>query len=188
MSEGPNPNSSPLGNLTQPSSSLGSLAQSARGKQLKTAQWLMIVVGILTVAINGIVFKTIEDEVDRAIQKEITKVQGQGMQVDQAAVQKIRTRAIHIGQLIAGSAVALGVVFIVLGALVKKFPVPCTIFGLVLYIGATAIYGYLAPETLVQGLIWKIVTIVVLVKSVQSAVSYQQSEKSLSGDGTVAPV
>jgi hypothetical protein len=188
MSQAPNPYSSPLGSLTQPSSSLGSLAQSARGKQLNTARWLLIVVGILTVVFNGIAFSTIEGEVDKAIQNEINKHHGQNWQVNQEALKEVRTRAIHIGQLIAGSAVALGVVFIVLGALVKKFPIPCTVFGLVLYIGATAIYGYLDPEILAQGILWKIITIVALIKSVQSAVSYQQNAQSLPDDGSVAPV
>jgi hypothetical protein len=188
MSLEPNPQISPLGSLVPSTSSLGSLSQSARGKQLKTAQWLMIVVGILTVVVNGVVFSIIEGQVDREIQNEITKVHAQGLQVDQEAVTKLRSRAIHISQLISGSAVALGVVFIALGVLVKKFPVPCTIIGLVLYLGATAIYGYIAPETLIHGWLWKIITIVVLIKSVQAAVSYQQNQKSLSSDDAVAPV
>jgi hypothetical protein len=188
MSEEQNPYSPPLGRLAQSTSSLGSLTQSARGKQLKTAQWLLIVVGILTVALNGAEYATIEKEVDKAIQNEINKPHAPGWQVDQDAVKEIRARAIRIGQLIAGSAVAVGVVFVILGALVKQFPVPCTIFGLVIYIGATAIYGYLAPETLAQGLVWKIITIVVLIKSVQTAIAYQQNEKSLDSDGVAVSV
>ena len=54
MSLEPSSELPPLGQDLSASSNLGSLAQSARAKQLKTARGIMIVVGILTVGVNGV--------------------------------------------------------------------------------------------------------------------------------------
>jgi hypothetical protein len=170
------------------SSSLGSLSQSAREKQLKTARGIMIAVGILTVLFNGAFLTQVENNVDQQIQKELNNLHARGQVEDRAAVATIRSRAIRISQLILGSAVALGVVFIVLGALVKRFPVPSTVLGLVLYIGANAVYGYLAPEVLVEGVIFKIIIIVALVKSIQSAIVYQRERSSQTSKPLLQPL
>jgi hypothetical protein len=165
---------SALGSLAASPSSLGSLSQAARGKQLKTARWIMIVVGILTVVINGVVFATIPAQVDAEIKKQVDDLHRRGQIEQQASVDEFRRRVTTITQLIVGAAIAVGVVFIVLGTLVKKYPVPATVLGLVLYVGCAAIFGYLDPTTLVSGLLVKIIIVVALVKAIQSAVAYQR--------------
>jgi hypothetical protein len=85
-------------------------------------------------------------------------------------------------KLVAGGAAALGVIFIVLGVLVYKFPVPCTVAGLILYIVSTLGFAALDPTTLVRGIILKIIIVVGLFKSVQSALAYQAEMKAQKND------
>ncbi|MEN6459227.1 MAG: hypothetical protein ABFC63_09880 [Thermoguttaceae bacterium] len=164
--------------LTQPVPAgprLGSLAQSARKKQLKTARIILIIVGILTVAGNGLMLGNVNNEVDRTIQKQVDALRAQGQQADGASVAEFRDRNIRYCRIIYGSALVFGVVFIALGIAVYTYPVPCTVLALVLYVGAAAIYGFLSPETLKNGMLVKIVIIIALAKSVQAAVAYRKA-------------
>jgi hypothetical protein len=162
-------------------SSLGSLAQSARQKQLKSARGILLFVGILTVGANATFFALIRSQVDEVFNKEITALQAKGMVVDQAKVAPLRERAVRMAQLINGGAIALGVVFIVLGVIVNRYPVPITILGLVLYVGGAAVFALIDASTLAQGLIVKLIIIVALVKSIQSALAYEREQKTATG-------
>jgi hypothetical protein len=172
MSPEPSPELPPLGDSLAVSSNLGSLAQSARAKQLKTARIILIVVGTLTAAINGFMYVNTPNEVNQVMQQ-LNAPQAQGLEA-QKAITEVRDRIALFCHIIYGATVALGVVFIVLGLMVYAYPVPVTVLALVLYIGATAVFGYLSPMTLAQGWLMKIIVIVVLVKSIQAAVAYQK--------------
>ncbi len=163
---------------TNPHPELGSLAQSARSKQLNMARGILLFIGILTVIVNAVFFAMIEQQVDNEIQAEIRKLPP-GMAVNQAEVARLRETAISLSKLIQGGAIALGAVFIVLGLLVKKHPVPMTVTGLVLYIGAAVVFGFINPQTLYMGWIVKLLIIAGLVKSIQSAVAYQREQQNL---------
>ncbi len=155
------------------SSGLGSLTQCARKNQLKSARGILLGVGILTVIANLVFMALAESQVKEALDKEVQKVQQQGKIVDRHKLAEIQEHAIALTRLINGGAAALGVVFIVLGLIVNKYPVPITIAGLVLYVGATAVFAMINWETLVQGVIFKIIIIAALVKSLQSAIAYE---------------
>ena len=157
------------------SSSLGSLAQSARAKQLRTARNIMIIVGVLTMGFNGLLYSNAHNEVEKVVQKQIKALHDRGLIESQASVAQYRHRITLFCRIIYGSALAVGAVFIGLGIMVYRFPVPATVLGLVLYIGGAAIFGFLSPATLVQVAIFKIIVIVALVKSIHTAISYQRS-------------
>jgi hypothetical protein len=149
---------------------LGSLAQSARGKQLNTARWILIVVGVLTVAVNtGMVFLS-----EKNVQNEVRQLQKQGLQVDQAEVQKVLT----FNRIFLGSLAVLGIVFIVLGIFVYQAPVPCTVAGLSLYVIANVVAGIINPLSIASGIIIKVLIIAGLFKGVQSAFAYSKQENS----------
>lgn len=148
---------------------LGSLAQSARGNQLKTARWILIFVGVLTAGANC--FFLINSE--SSINKQVVDLQQQGQIVDLDEVAGI----LSYNRILFGSLTALGVLFIVLGIMVYQFPVPCTVTGLVLYVGAAAVFGFLDPMTLASGLIIKILIVVGLIKSVKSAIAYSNDQQ-----------
>jgi hypothetical protein len=149
---------------------LGSLGQAARGKQLNTARAILIIVGILTVAINGFLFVTAQSRVN----DEINRLQQQGLQIDQSLVAGV----VLENQIIHGVGAALGIVFIALGILVYQFPVPCTVGGLVLYVAANIGFGILDPSTIASGIIIKVFIVIGLFKSVQSAFAYNAEKQS----------
>jgi len=133
-------------------SSLGSLAQSARKKQLKSTRGILLFIGVLTVAVNGFMF-VVHDIVDKAIKAEVQKL-GPNFVVDPAKAAPIRASLIRLNQLIAGAGIALGVVFILFGVMVEKHPVPITITALTIYIAAAAIPYPARSETFSK--VWKL--------------------------------
>lgn len=154
---------------------LGSLSQGARKKQLNSARNTLIVVGILTLLVNIFLFFNAENEIDRAIDGEIKKA-GPGAVIDQVQLKQAKEKILTGVRILYGGTAGLGLVFIVLGCLVYVAPVPIVITGLVLYIAANAIYGFLNPATLVQGLLFKIIIILLLARAVQAAFAYQKEK------------
>ncbi len=157
-------------------SSLTSLSQSARMKQLKSARMILIFVGVITVALNGFFYTQAEEMVNN----EIRNLQMQRIPIE-GDVNQIRDQAVKVTRLIHGGTVALGVVFILLGVAVKSFPVPATVLGLVLYLGSIAVFAVINPASLLQGFIlpcdMKIIFIYCLFKAVHSAIGYQRYEQ-----------
>ena len=119
-----------------------------------------------------------ENEVKDVVQREIAKVQQPGMMVNQAAVAEFHSRVLTMVRIIYGSLIGLGVVYIIFGLIIHTYPVPISITSLVLYIGVNAILAYLEPLTIVSGIIFKIIIVVALIKTIQAAISYQ-SEQNL---------
>jgi hypothetical protein len=152
----------PLESGAQPGG-LGSLAQASRGQQLNSARTTLIVIGVLTLVVNVIFMALIPGQ----IRSELAK-NGQVLPEEAMAV------ATGIAMAIQGIFVLLGVLFIVLGTLVKRFPVPCTLTALVLYILAALVTAAIDPTTLLQGIIIKVIIVVALFKAVQTAFAYQK--------------
>jgi len=153
---------------------LGSLAQAARGKQLNQARGILLFVGILTIIVNGIFLFLLPSQIKQGIDKETADARAKGMVVDQAKLEGIENQALVTGYAIQGIAIALGVVFVILGLIIKMFPVPVTVIGLVLYVLANIGFGILDPTTLARGAIFKIIIVVALAKAIQSAIAYER--------------
>jgi hypothetical protein len=180
-----NPHEEPpaLGSFGRPGSSgLGSLAQSARGKHLKTARRIMIVIGVLMAIGQTVMFfiesGTIKDE----IQKEI-RHRGLTGRVTQEEIQEAEQAGWRILLFIHGATALLGVVFIVLGFMVEKSPVAITATALVLFIGKEVIFALFSPINIVSGLIVKIIFIVALVKALQAAIAFQREQRAVAAAG-----
>lgn len=62
------------------SSALGNLGQAARGKQLRMARIIMLIVGLLTLSANGFVMATNRSRLD----SEIADLRRQGFEVDES--------------------------------------------------------------------------------------------------------
>jgi hypothetical protein len=173
---------SDIGNL----SGLGSVAQAARVKQLKTVRAILIVIGVLTIVVNCIDIGMMKSAVNESLQKEVQALRAKGMVEDRAQVEKIKNDAITLGYMLDGIAIGLGVLFIIFSMLVRKYPVPITILSLVLYVGSAAVFGLIVPMMLLQGIIFKIIVIVAFVKSIQAALAYQR-ENNLQMELDVTP-
>lgn len=154
---------------------LGSLAQSARVKELNTARNILIVIGILTILVNGIQIPMVRDQVHKAIQADLAK---RGVIGFPPQAQQVEEIAVRVAYLVSGVTAVLGVIFLVFGFLVKAFPVPITITSLVLYVGAAVVFAALNPQSLaVVAVVIKIIIIVALAKAVQSALVYQREKR-----------
>jgi hypothetical protein len=177
MSTDPNASfgDAPVPELRSLASGTGSLAQSARLKQLNVARGIMFVVGALTIAFNVFQYSMVGSLVDGEVQKQLDVIARQGRMVDPAKVAEFKAAAVRSVQLVAMGLIGLGVLYIVFGLIVRKYPVPVTIAALVIYVATTVIFGILSPETLVQGIIFKVIIVVALVKAVQAALAYQRA-------------
>ncbi len=155
---------------------LGSLAQAARGNELRSAQRILFFIGVLTLAVNGFLLYNLPNEIELAIKQN---------QVAPEDVATFQHEATLSGYLIYGLPVLLGCVFVIFGSIIKQYPVPITITSLVLYVLATAVFGLLAPETLVQGLILKAIIIFALIRAIKAARAYRDHAQAVNfGEGT----
>jgi len=173
MSDNPfeSPHTSPApAESTQPG--LTSLAQSQRQKKLNLARGFIFFVGILTIAVNAYYALQAKSLVEAEVNKAVRNAGGFA-QVDHAAVDD----AVRFLQVVSWGFVAVGVVYIVLGFLVKAYPVPITITALVLYIVGQLITAVFDPSMVFSGIILKVIIIVVLAQAISAAVAYERERK-----------
>ena len=155
---------------------LGSLAQSARSKQLRQARNILIVIGLLNLILAVFVMMGARSLVKGNIDREVQQAQAKGMVVDQVKRQEVEDQAVREVQLQAGITMALGAVFVVLGLLINQFPVPATVLALVIYVGANVIFAIQNPASLGLGWWLKIIIVIALVKALQSALAFQREK------------
>jgi hypothetical protein len=156
---------------------LGSLSQSVRSERLKSARTILYIVGVLSVLANLFFLFLAKSQVDQVFDEEVATARQQGMIVDEAKVLELKQSATRSAQLINGGGVIAGIVFLILGANVYRYPVATTATGLVLYLGLNALFGYIDPMNLAHGWLIKIIIVVSLFKAVQSAVAYEKELK-----------
>jgi hypothetical protein len=182
-----NPSEPSLGSFQQ--SSLGSLSQSVRSKNLKRARISLIVAFVILLLQAGLEFATMEHQADQVIQKE-TKQLRPGMVVDPEKVKEIKAAIIRIGNLYALGVLGMAIIFLFLAIFVNRFPLFCTVGGLILYLGYSLIRAYLITLgneqggillAIFEGWLWKLIIIIGLVKGIQSAVTYHREEQELQG-------
>jgi hypothetical protein len=158
-----------------PAPKLGGLAQSARSKEIKNARGILLVIGVLTLLLNGFLFSQAGDEVQVEIDKQI-KALPAGQVADPVKVAALKDEWVRATRAIYGGGLVVGIGFVILGIMVSTYPVPCTIGGLVLYIGGYAVFGYLNPASLTQGLIIKVIIVAGLYKAMQAAIAHQKEQ------------
>jgi hypothetical protein len=158
---------------------LGSLAQSARGKEISQAKGILIVIGILTMAANGFLLFNLDNEIQQAIQKG---------QVDPAQLEAFKLGATMMGYLIYGGTALLGLLFFIFGLMVRKYPVPITITSLVLYILSTLLFALLNPMSIASVFFFvKIIIVVALFRAIKAAYAFEGEKKAaLAGDELMA--
>jgi hypothetical protein len=169
---------------TQPAAPYGSLAQSARSSELKKAKGILWFVGILTILVNGFMFFTAESQIDKEIDKELRKHGGSLEEVRslpaeaRATFDAERTKALNQAKLGLGGGTVLGILFIACALAVNRKPVAATVAGLVLYLGGTAVFAAMEPESLARGLIIKIFIIIGLISSVKAALAVEKQDRA----------
>jgi hypothetical protein len=173
----------PLEPYTPPTSTnlkpLGSLAQSARGKEISGAKKILIIIGLLTLVLNGFLFFNLENEIQQELQKG---------NIGPDQVEAFRQAATITGYLLYGGPALLGMLFFIFGLFVQKYPIPITITSLVLYVLATLIFALINPLTITGGIIFKVIIVFALVRAIKAAFAYDSETRKagLSGDGLLA--
>lgn len=156
-----NPYNPPIIDNVKP---LGSLAQSARGKELRQAQGFLFLIGVLTLAVNGFLIYNLPNEVQQAIQQN---------GVEPAQQEQFRQSVTMYGMLVYGLPALLGLLYIVFGIIIKRYPVLITTTSLVLYITSTVAFAALNPASIASGIVIKIVIIVALFRAIKAAKAYE---------------
>jgi hypothetical protein len=190
MSTDGNPYQSPdlpslSGSPANPKPDLGSLAQSARTDQLKSARGIFIFIGILTIIANIFFWTQLRKEVRKELNAEVAReraaAKAEGMELDEAVVAKYlrdtEEEVMKYGNYITIGTIVLGVVFIVFGIFVTAAPVPITIAGLVLYLLAAVGFAILDPESILKGAIIKVFVVFGMVKAIRSALAYEREKR-----------
>jgi hypothetical protein len=166
----------PVESVVRGDDELGSLAQSARGTSLNRARGILIAIGVLQLLAGIFMFFNVKNEARQAIEAERQKLQP-GMVIDPEAAKEAEETIIRVGQVVYGGTIVLGFVFIVLGVVVYKAPVACTVTGLILYVAANAIFAVFDPVSLLRGIIVKVIIVVGMVKSIQAAMAYEHEAR-----------
>jgi hypothetical protein len=165
---------------------LGSLSQKAREKHLTSARRILIIIGTLNLALNGVLISVAPSMARSQVQEEVRSLPP-GQVADPARVQA-REELIRNYLFIAnGCFAAASAGLIGLGLLVKKYPVPATVAGLVLYLCVVAASVYLnGVEYLAQGAIFKIIIVAALAKAIQAASAYESERRADAARADVA--
>jgi MFS family permease len=145
---------------------LGSLTQSARSRQLKTARGLLFFVGGWLIFSLIVEWLTIDMQLER-----VAKEHG----VPAARIPELKELVMPTMYAITVGYIILAITYVVFGFLVRKYPVPITITALVIFIGLMLIVAAIGGfQTLWSGIIFKVIIIVGLAKAIQSAIAYQK--------------
>ena len=117
----------------------------------------------------------------------VAEAQGNGFEVDPAEVEAIRSESVRAAWISSALWACVGAVFIALGVVVYRFPIPATVAGLVLYIGCIAVTAMMDPTMIARGIIVKILIIVGLFKAVQAAIESEKVQTSAALEPLTSP-
>lgn len=151
---------------------LGSLAQSARLKELKTARVILFVVGVLNLVLALIILGTAE----MIVQAQVAQA-GPGQEIDQAKVEQ-NLMAIRVT---GGVALVLGVTFFTFGLIIKRYPVPVTVTSLAIYLIMTVVDLLNNPAMFqnIVALVVRVAIIVALVKATRAAFAFRAEQRAM---------
>jgi len=166
-------------NFGQPSNNLGwsapmappgSIMQKMRKNSFMEAAWLLCIVGIMQLAGGLVLLYQADREASSASNRYSSSYSSSNPYEDYLATYTM-LKTIYGGQVVAG------VVFLVLGYLVKYAPLKATALGLGLYIVMNSVFALLNPASLMQGLLFKVFCIGGLIRAVQCAAKYERFQK-----------
>ncbi|HWB05093.1 MAG TPA: hypothetical protein VG796_18830 [Verrucomicrobiales bacterium] len=153
--------------VTPASASLSPQNQAVWTKELKSARTILIVVGVLQILFGLFYLTQVKSQVEEASRKEIAN--SPGYVFDQQKFDEEFEKEKPMMYALASVPLVVGVFFLIMSALVFKFPVGVTLASLIVFVlvhAADAIYD---PTAIARGIILKIIFLVVLWKAYQSA-------------------
>lgn len=139
-------------------------------KALNSAKWTLVIIGLLTIALNVFRLFGVESEMAAVLAEEPPEA-GVDPEI-------YRTFLLVFGYGIYGCAAILGLVFVALGLMVRWFPLFCTITSLILYVLATVLFGLLDPSSLAQGIIFKVFVVIALFSAVRTILTARKEMRA----------
>ena len=156
---------------------LGSLAQAARTKHLKQARNTLFILGAI-ITIGYALF----------LVKDWSDVEGQIQQQGKVAAVQAQQASMILKVfllIIYGSSIAIGLLFLLFGFFVERYPVPILIVALILYIGLQLFWGALALYSgnwqafLNYGIVFRVLIVFGLWKALQAAFAAQKEAREM---------
>jgi hypothetical protein len=151
--------------VTPASTFVSPQSQAIRTKELKSARTVLIVVGIIQILLGAFHLTQTKSQMEEATRKELKP----GYVLDQEKFDEEfeKQKALQYG--INSVPVVIGVFFLIMSALVFKFPVGATLSPLIVFVIVHAADAVVDPASIAKGIILKIIFLVVLWKAYQSA-------------------
>jgi len=147
-------------------------------RQLNQARVILIIVGVLTLGVNGFLLNQSAKEIDDVLDEEIVAIEAEDQDMDEDALAEFRADALLGLRMVYSTAVGVGIVYLALATLVFEAPVPATLTGLLLYVGSTAFFYWLDPTTIMRGVVVKALIVFGLFRSWRSAVAFAKAPAS----------
>lgn len=152
--------------------------------RLATARWILWIVGVLTLLVNGIQIAQLKATFDTEVDRELRASGGSLAEVrsrpaeERAEFDEAYAEGLRLARIGAGLSIVVGVVFLICGALVFARPIPATLTGLVLY-ALSLLAGFLVdPSTWYHGLLLKGLAVAGLIAAVRASFAYEREKKA----------
>jgi flagellar basal body-associated protein FliL len=149
------------------------MGMAVRLKQMNRLRIILIMVGVLLLATHVGPLLTVHSQAESAVEEEAREQGVPLAQMEPAAKAKKIEQYVKIGTIFYLAMIGIGLLYVVFGLIVHKFPVPVAVLALVLFISLQAIFITLDPSNIYRGLIIKVLILVALVGGVSTAISYQ---------------
>lgn len=154
----------------------GSRSELSGGSPLRIARTGMLIACLLTFIQSGVEFFTAESQFEAALERELQRLGG-NVQMDQGRVRNARVRYVRTTKVKAMVIAGLGAALLLLSWLVYRFPLFCTLGGLVLFLTVTitlAFFSWYSDIILFllnnwKSVTWELVITASLIMAVQAA-------------------
>jgi hypothetical protein len=142
--------------------------QSVWNKELKSARTILIVVGVLQLIFGAFYLTQAREEFDKGLEAAV-KARGPNLVVDRVEADRLFEENKGLVYGLGSFPLVLGVFFLVMAAIVSRFPVGVTLTSLIVFIVAHVATAVVDPSQIASGIVLKIIFIVILVKAYKSA-------------------
>lgn len=171
---------------------LGSLKKVGRGRSLNAARVALLLACILMALQATIVYATMEDNIKASEKRLRDEVRSKGIfaRVNEEKLQELKALLHRVFEIFAFGMYGFAAAFLLLALLVHRFPLFCSVGGMILYVGFHLIMAYLISrqgsainvmEFLLMWWVFKIIIILGLIKGIHTAVMYQRERSELAG-------
>jgi hypothetical protein len=154
----------------------------ARASHLNLARIALLTACLMTFIQAGVEFFTAESQFETLVSNELQRLGGL-FRVDQGRIRNARDRYVRNARMSAMVSAGLGITMLIFTWLLPRFPMFCSLSGLILFLGATISVAYLTwngPDVVTmisrnwRSLAWESGIAVSLIMGVQAAVLHQR--------------